>query len=253
MPPIIPGTLTADTFRSKEKLWYFSDIKAKKAGPHHTVYWVSGEKYQGDWSDNKKHGKGTIVYKNNDKYEGDWAEDKRHGLGTLWLFKNGKYVVRYNGEWKNDIPNGQGTFFADNGDTYEGNWVNGRRTGKGRAVYGGRPIDGFGGDIYEGYFLDDEKSGPGTMLYASGEVYEGEWLHDLKHGNGTYFYTAKGTRFDGVWIQGNVRAGSYAEIHQPPPGTPGALPPCELVTSDRVLAIARKEASDAAAAIARVS
>lgn len=50
-------------------------------------------------------GKGTVVYKNGDKYEGDWAQDVRHGLGTLWLFRDGKYVVRYNGEWRNDQPN----------------------------------------------------------------------------------------------------------------------------------------------------
>ncbi len=46
-----------------------------------------------------------MVYKNGDKYEGDWAQDVRHGLGTLWLFRDGKYVVRYNGEWRNDQPN----------------------------------------------------------------------------------------------------------------------------------------------------
>ena len=52
-------------------------------------------------------GKGTVVYKNGDKYEGDWSNDLRHGLGTLWIYKGGKtgkYVVRYNGEWRDDQP-----------------------------------------------------------------------------------------------------------------------------------------------------
>lgn len=31
--------------------------QAQKDGPHHTVYWNSGERYQGEWKDNKKHGK----------------------------------------------------------------------------------------------------------------------------------------------------------------------------------------------------
>ena len=44
------------------------------------------------------------MYKNGDKYEGDWANDLRHGLGTLWIYKGGKYVVRYNGEWREDQP-----------------------------------------------------------------------------------------------------------------------------------------------------
>lgn len=49
-------------------------------------------------------GKGTVIYKNGDKYEGDWASDVRHGLGTLWIYKDGKYKVRYNGEWRDDVP-----------------------------------------------------------------------------------------------------------------------------------------------------
>ena len=48
------------------------------------MYWTTGQKYQGEWKDNRKHGKGTMVYKNRDKYEGGWVEDKREGLGTLW-------------------------------------------------------------------------------------------------------------------------------------------------------------------------
>jgi hypothetical protein len=45
----------------------------------------------------------------------------------------------------------------DNGDTYEGDWVAGQRHGRGRAVYGGRPIDNFGGDVYEGHWENDMK------------------------------------------------------------------------------------------------
>ncbi|PNW80755.1 hypothetical protein CHLRE_07g328350v5 [Chlamydomonas reinhardtii] len=248
MPPNIPGTLTAESLRRKQgdQLWKTSDQKAQKEGPHHTVYWTTGERYQGSWKDNKKHGKGTVIYKNSDKYEGDWANDMRHGLGTLWLYRDGKYVVRYNGEWRADQPTGHGTFFADNGDTYEGEWLNGRRHGKGRAVYGGRPVDGFGGDVYEGYFENDVKCGPGTMMYANGDVYEGLWAADKKNGTGTYFYMSKGKRFDGVWADGAIKCGTYSEIHAPPPGTPGALPPCELRNPDKVLAEATMEASEAA-------
>lgn len=53
------------------------------------------------------------------------------------------------------LHQGHGTLFESNGDSYEGDWVNGRRHGRGRAVYGGRPVDGFGGDVYEGHWEDD--------------------------------------------------------------------------------------------------
>lgn len=241
MPPNIPGTLTAESLRRTEQLWKTSDRKAQKEGQHHTVFWTTGTKYQGEWKDNKKHGKGTVIYKNGDKYEGDWAFDMRHGIGTLWIYKDKKYVVRYNGEWREDMPTGHGTFFEDNGDSYEGDWLGGKRHGKGRAVYGGRAVDQFGADVYEGGFENDMKHGKGTMMYGSGDVYEGEWARDNKHGTGSYFYITKGKRFDGVWEDGMVRTGTYSEIHTPPPGTAGSLPPVELANPDAVLQTATAE------------
>jgi len=47
--------------------------------------------------------------------------------------------------------------FEDNGDTYEGDFLYGQKHGRGRAVYGGRPVDGFGADVYEGHFENDLK------------------------------------------------------------------------------------------------
>ena len=45
--------------------------------------YVSGEVYDGDSENGKKHGKGTIVYSNGDTYEGEWHNDKRVGRGTM--------------------------------------------------------------------------------------------------------------------------------------------------------------------------
>jgi hypothetical protein len=72
------------------------------------------------------------------------------------------------------------------------------------------------------------------MMYANGDVYEGTWANDVKHGPGTFFYMSRGKRFDGVWQEGVAKAGSYSEIHAPPAGTPGSLPPSELVSSNQV-------------------
>lgn len=225
----------------KEQLWKTWDAKAQKQGSHGTVYLPSGERYQGEWHGNKKHGKGTVVYKNGDKYEGAWENDMRHGLGSLWIYRDGKYQVRYNGEWRDDQPMGQGTLFEDNGDTYEGGWLNGQRHGKGRAVYGGRPIDGFGGDVYEGSFEADRKHGPGTMMYGSGDIYEGSWADDEKHGPGSYFHMSKGKRYDGVWQNGTAKCGTYSEIHQAVPGAVNSLPPIELQNPNAVLSTAVAE------------
>lgn len=46
--------------------------------------WDDGCKYDGDWKDDVRHGKGTFEYTNGDKYEGDWADDIQHGKGTYF-------------------------------------------------------------------------------------------------------------------------------------------------------------------------
>lgn len=40
--------------------------------------------YEGEWKDDKRHGKGTVTYRGQDgsiveKYEGDWYEGRMHG------------------------------------------------------------------------------------------------------------------------------------------------------------------------------
>lgn len=43
------------------------------------------------------------------------------------------------------------------------------------------------GDVYDGYWLNDKKEGPGRFYYkASGKVYEGEWV-DGAPKCGTYY------------------------------------------------------------------
>lgn len=41
--------------------------------------WDDGSKYDGDWKDDVRHGKGVFEYTNGDKYDGDWADDIQHG------------------------------------------------------------------------------------------------------------------------------------------------------------------------------
>ena len=66
--------------------------------------YANGDKYEGDFVDDKKHGKGVYVYANGDKYEGDWLDGKKHGKGVIT--------------------------FAD-GNKYEGDFVDGKFHGKG--------------------------------------------------------------------------------------------------------------------------
>ena len=47
------------------------------------------------------HGQGTYTAANGDKYVGQWKDNKRHGLGK-YTFANGE--VGHDGEWENDEP-----------------------------------------------------------------------------------------------------------------------------------------------------
>ena len=43
-------------------------------------YYITGNKYDGDWIDDKKNGKGTYYYKiTGEKYTGEWLNGERHG------------------------------------------------------------------------------------------------------------------------------------------------------------------------------
>ncbi|GMH40083.1 hypothetical protein BSKO_07987 [Bryopsis sp. KO-2023] len=245
MAPNIPGTVTAESLTRSEQLWKTWDRDAKKEGERRTVYWVGGNKYLGEWKNNKKHGKGTFVYKNGDKYEGDWVNGKRHGLGTLWQFSDGKYKIRYNGHWRDDTPWGNGLFYDDNGNLYEGEWVNGKRHGRGRAVYGGRSIDAFGGDVYEGDWENDFRQGHGTMTYGNGDIFEGHWKADMKDGRGTMYFLEKEKRLDGIWVTDTPKCGTYSELKPHPPGNVGAIPPLELKFPQHTLAQAQQNATEA--------
>ena len=64
---------------------------------------------------------GTITYANGDKYVGEFRDDKYNGQGTYTYANGDKYV----GEWRDGLPNGQGTYTSADGRVKEGIWENG--------------------------------------------------------------------------------------------------------------------------------
>ena len=63
-----------------------------------TYVWEDGQKYVGDWKDDKQHGQGSSTFANGDKYVGEWRDGKRHGQETMTFV----YGIEYVGEWKDD-------------------------------------------------------------------------------------------------------------------------------------------------------
>jgi hypothetical protein len=89
--------------------------------------------YDGEWKNNKRHGKGLLKYYTGEEYDGDWKNNQRHGSGKHTC-ANGDV---YSGEWKDGKRHGSGKHTCANGDVYSGEWKDGKRHGRGKIVYNG--------------------------------------------------------------------------------------------------------------------
>ena len=83
---------------------------------------ASGDKYEGEWEKDKRHGQGTNTWASGGKYVGKWVDHKMHGHGTYEYASGDKYE----GEWEDDKKHGHGTIEYSSGGKYEGEWKNGK-------------------------------------------------------------------------------------------------------------------------------
>lgn len=103
--------------------------------------YASGDLYDGEWREGKKHGKGRFSFASGSTYEGEWRDDRRHGEGML-SYSDGD---RYQGGWREDKKHGTGVCTFSDGVVYNGGW-------------------------HAGSF-----HGAGTLSYRDGRVFEGLW------------------------------------------------------------------------------
>ena len=54
-----------------------------------------GNRYSGQWKNDRMHGSGAYTYANGNTYTGEWKEDNINGFGTM-TYANGE---KYTGEW----------------------------------------------------------------------------------------------------------------------------------------------------------
>ena len=123
-----------------------------------------GNRYEGQYLNGKRHGKGSYYFANGDKYIGDWVEDKKHGLGASSLA-----VGRYEGEFVDDKMHGKGVFYFADGSSYQGEWIDNKQDGHGIFIW-------INGDRYEGGFKDGKLHGKGSYYFGNGNKFTGEWI-----------------------------------------------------------------------------
>ena len=154
-------------------------------------------------------GQGTMTYADGDKYVGEWLNDKRTGQGTYTFASGNKYV----GEFLNDKRHGYGLEIKTDGTEYLGEWENNViirqisiNNPRNECFYGDC-INGFGvytwesGHRYEGDYLNGKRSGQGVYLWPSGQKYLGRFQDGNYHGQGSLIY-ANGSEDIGIWDNG---------------------------------------------------
>lgn len=155
--------------------------------------------YTGSWLPTGKYeGYGKLVMNSGDVYEGNWKNNKKHGQGK-YTHSNGEW---YNGNWVNGVMQGQGEFHYKNGDVYRGNFSKGKPDGYGEMSYGSGKFTTYKGNWSQGYI-----NGRGTMYYRSGDRYEGDWRSNKRHGQGTYYWS-NGDKYVGSFVDGNMTHGT---------------------------------------------
>jgi hypothetical protein len=128
-----------------------------------TYTFANGDKYVGEFKDDKRNGQGTYTYTNGNKYVGEYRDDKRSGQGTETFAKSGS---KYVGEYKDSKWHGQGTYTFTNGNKYVGEFRDGNFHGQGTFTFAS-------GSKYVGEFRDDKRNGQGTYTFANGKIQKG--------------------------------------------------------------------------------
>ena len=64
---------------------------------------------------------------------------------------------------------------------------------------------------FEGGWTDNRRAGLGVFRCANGDRYEGHWLDDQKEGPGRFFYLSTGKVYEGEWVNGAPKCGSFRD------------------------------------------
>ena len=170
-----------------------SDVTSAKSDSSYPFVGINS-RYKGGLNENgDKHGKGVFNYENGDKYDGEWKDNKKDGYGT-YSYSNGDM---FDGYFVAGKRHGKGHYvYAGSNESYKGTYQEGLMHGYGHYKYAD-------GAYYEGYFYEGMKKGNGNHTYATGAVYSGAWCDDKPHGKGKYTFANKKV-YKGDFLDGNM-------------------------------------------------
>eukprot|EP00842_Homolaphlyctis_polyrhiza_P001142 jgi/Hompol1/2028/HPOL_005073-RA len=207
---------------AKMPRWQAKDRLSQKMGPHATVYLINGDRYIGDWKDNKRHvpmdraqtttgATQPTQQQQQQRSRPQQAQSQTHSDSEEYHSENTTSSTVNAPDEESLFVDDKQTKGAKMGDemlvrlrkVYAGAWYGDKRHGVGTYFYDD-------GSVYEGHWEIDMKEGWGRMMYANGSVYEGEWHHENRHGQGILLLvtdgfqkrhgTANGDRYEGMWL-----------------------------------------------------
>ena len=111
-----------DVDESKEEL--LKNLKLARNGIGAQLYNLTetgfSSKYEGQWQNDKKHGRGLFVYSDKSKYDGIFVNDQYEGLGKFTWPNNNCYF----GNWRCGRMDGEGEFCHFDGHILKGSFRN---------------------------------------------------------------------------------------------------------------------------------
>jgi hypothetical protein len=216
-----------------------------------TKVYNNGDYYVGNIKNGKANGSGK--YYDSDShlvYDGEFLEDKYHGKGSYFIdeldvmegqfikgeISQGKYYVDdrliYEGQFENSNFHGHGKLYIYDRLFYEGEFIEGSRSGfgkefniegsllyEGTVEFGTRQGIGTlyypnGTILYEGEFDNNYFDGQGKFYNKQGQLlYSGEFKSNIKDGKGILYF-GNGDQFRGSFYLGSIRAGTYYDAHE---------------------------------------
>jgi len=122
-----PDICTCSSFSVPQD--FRSCLRQMRPGEGLSSYHVAGVgrlEYEGEFVQNKKHGRGVLRWPNGRKYEGHFVNDEFHGEGVMTWPDGNKYI----GHYVNGKKEGEGTWFLPDGSKYVGQFYQGKRHGQ---------------------------------------------------------------------------------------------------------------------------
>ena len=145
---------------------------------------------------------GTYTFANGDKYAGEWKDDKKHGQGT-YTFASGRV---WKGFWSNDDFVSGEKYAAGEAPSGEGPPAPEPSPPSPAAAPPTPDAAGEGWSLPPcpgNYDMSNWTNCVGTRTYPNGDKYDGEWKYNNMHGEGTIIHP-DGRVEKGIWRENEL-------------------------------------------------